>query len=129
MSSHNLRSQGISNGFFFSFFSSFMCVGIKASLSPHNGFEYAYAVMLLQAHTHTATEQIHASQRQINSKCIRISFFEEKRIHHVYQSNAGSCFLLSSYMEYIESIGFTPKILKNFFFAQIMFLPIKSHKT
>jgi hypothetical protein len=31
-------------------------------------------------------------------------------------------------MEYIESIGFTPKNLK-FFFAQIMFLPIKSHKT
>jgi Tfp pilus assembly protein PilZ len=32
---------------------------------------------------------------------------------------------LLSYMEYIESIGlFTPRILK-FFFAQIMFLPIK----
>jgi hypothetical protein len=31
-------------------------------------------------------------------------------------------------MEYIENIGSTPKILK-IFFAQIMFLPIKSHKT
>jgi hypothetical protein len=36
-------------------------------------------------------------------------------------------FLLLSYMEYIESIGFTPKIL--IFFAKIMFLPIKSYKT
>jgi hypothetical protein len=33
-------------------------------------------------------------------------------------------FLLSSYMEYIESIGFTPKIL-NLFFAQIMFFTDK----
>jgi hypothetical protein len=32
--------------------------------------------------------------------------------------------LLSSYMEYIESIGFTPKILK-IFFAQIMFFTDK----
>jgi hypothetical protein len=33
-------------------------------------------------------------------------------------------FSLSSYMEYFESIGFTPKIL-----IQSCFLPIKSHKT
>jgi hypothetical protein len=32
-------------------------------------------------------------------------------------------FLLSSYMEYIESIGFTPKFLK--FFALIMFFTDK----
>jgi hypothetical protein len=32
------------------------------------------------------------------------------------------------YMEYIESIGFTPKILK-FVSLKSCFLPIKSHKT
>jgi hypothetical protein len=31
-------------------------------------------------------------------------------------------------MKYIESIGFTPKILK-FFLLKSCFLPIKSHKT
>jgi hypothetical protein len=32
-------------------------------------------------------------------------------------------------MEYIESIGLTPKILKFFFLLKSCFLPIKSHKT
>jgi hypothetical protein len=38
--------------------------------------------------------------------------------------SSDSKFLLSSYMEYIESIGFTPK--KKFFFAQIMFFADKN---
>jgi hypothetical protein len=37
--------------------------------------------------------------------------------------------LLSSYMEYIESIGITPKIFEKLFLLKSCFLPIKSHTT
>jgi hypothetical protein len=46
------------------------------------------------------------------------------KIVGIYMKDSGLSFLLSSYMEYSESIGFTLKILK-IFFAQIMFFTEK----
>jgi hypothetical protein len=85
----------------------------------------------IQKNIHQNSEylvRIKMAQKTFWSRNFKILAFEGKAVgmtqilsHNGNQRRVTDGFLLSSYKEYIESIGFTPKFLKNFYCSNHVF--------